>query len=92
MSEEVQLFVRIRRNADGVQRVYKTSDTQEAIDGGCFIWSDGNYACDCNRGRFFAESVGEEDPDECCGDIRYSVRIFDADGKEVYQDGDWPEK
>ena len=26
-----------------------------------FLWSEGNYACDCNRGHFFARALGRPD-------------------------------
>jgi hypothetical protein len=52
-----------------------------------FIWSEGNYACDCNRGLFFANAVGdEEDDDHACGADRYKVRICDELGTELYRD------
>ncbi len=32
----------------------KTVEMDGAWDNGAeFLWTDGNYACDCNRGRFF---------------------------------------
>jgi hypothetical protein len=55
-----------------------------------FVWSEGNFACDCNRGDFYASCVGEEleddDPRAQCGDGRYRVRITNADGAEIYRD------
>lgn len=35
-----------------------------------FMWSEGNYACDCNRAAFF---YGDNDFDDTCGDHRFSV-------------------
>lgn len=82
--------VEIRRNADNVVRVYE--DKYWLSD---FIWSEGNYACDCNRHLFF-ERAGEgveplNDPNfsNDCSDGRYSVRIKDLNGELLYQDGDW---
>ncbi|MCJ2131390.1 hypothetical protein [Methylobacterium sp. E-045] len=50
-----------------------------------YIWCEGNYACDCNRAQFFAECVGEDDPNILCSDNLYTVSIA-VDGKVVYED------
>jgi hypothetical protein len=59
-----------------------------------YIWADGNYSCDCNRGLMFSRDGGEDDPhvrDRKCGGDRYKLRIHDADdGRLLYEDGDWP--
>jgi hypothetical protein len=80
--------VEIRRNADGLVRVKrKPSDFF-----GAFIWSEGNFACDCNRCLFFADAAGEVEPDHPCSDGRYSVRLTAIDdGRLLYKDGEWPE-
>lgn len=45
-----------------------------------FMWSDGNYACDCNRAEFFAKlSVG-------CSSRRFQIsrlQILDEAGRVV---------
>lgn len=48
---------------DKDQYYYKNSLTGE-ID--CFIWTEGNYGCDCNRSGFFG--LGPKYPDKCKGD------------------------
>lgn len=49
----------IRNNATGETRVY----TLEGCDWhGDFIWTEGNFACDCNRSIFF-DSAGGIDTD-----------------------------
>lgn len=53
-----------------------------------YIWSEGNYSCDCNRALFFARAGNEPDAeswDPPCGEGRYAVRI-EVDGRTVYQD------
>lgn len=80
----------IRRNADGVVRRL----SMESMGGyhGDYIWSEGNFSCDCNRGIFFAEAEGELNPDRDCGDDAFAVRIIaDNNGHELYSDGDWVE-
>lgn len=53
-------------------------DTEEISD---YLWSEGNYACDCNRGLFFSGESGE------CGESRYTVRITDKlTGDLLYED------
>jgi hypothetical protein len=77
----------IRRNADGVIRKYPDlwdwPDDEELAD---YMWSEGNYACDCNRHLFFVFSGGEEDDDRPCGDGAYSVRLTDESGNTLYED------
>lgn len=84
--------VEIRRNADGVIRVYEDSHWYSD-----FIWSEGNYACDCNRHLFFERAGGYDPYSDLnygmdggnCTDGNYSVRIKDDAGKLLYQDDDW---
>lgn len=47
-----------------------------------FMWSEGNYSCDCNRELFFARWRGEEEPAEhCCSEDR-----FNAEWEQVHED------
>lgn len=90
--------VRIRRRPDGEERDYKFESVhewgapigdhiQDNADVDRWMWSEGNYACDCNRASFFADAGGEPDPDVQCGDDNYIVVwIKTPDGKIVYSD------
>ena len=41
-------------------------------DGGQFMWTEGNYACDCNRALFHARARGVPEPSNPpCGDERF---------------------
>lgn len=53
-----------------------------------FMWSEGNYACDCNRGLFFERARGKEVVDSPCGSGRFVVEkiIRLSDGKTVYSE------
>jgi hypothetical protein len=51
-----------------------------------FVWSEGNFACDCNRGNFFAKAAGDDDSDCSCGGGRYRVKITAPDGTVFYED------
>jgi hypothetical protein len=51
------------------------------------MWTEGNYACDCNRALFFARAVGLPDPNAACTSGLFSVRIVDDEtGAELLQD------
>lgn len=51
-----------------------------------FMWSEGNYGCDCNRGLFFAEAGGADDPDAWCGHDRFYIRITAPDGTVLFDE------
>jgi len=84
--------VYIRRNSDGLIRCYEELDWHEDSEYPYFIWSEGNFACDCNRYLFWCraadEPESEDGPEHRCGYERYSVRITDLDGKEFYSEFD----
>lgn len=77
----------IRREATKEVRTYKEEFPWESD----YIWSEGNYACDCNRHLFFERAAGIEPPDNepRCGDDAYAIRIEDETGKELYRDDRW---
>jgi len=84
--KEVNVDVHIRKNKTGEIRTRK--DTLLCDDDGIstFIWGEGNYSCDCNRGIFFARVNGEEeDEDIKCGSSKYSVNI-ELDGEMIYSE------
>jgi len=86
----MKIVVQIRRNADGAIRLREdTTVDPEWSDTDEYMWSDGNYGCDCNRGLFFALAGGDDEPTTECGDTAYSVRIVDGSGRELYADDDW---
>lgn len=85
----IKSTLEIRRNSDGVIAVHKDLwdwfDNYQHPD---FIWSDGNFACDCNRSDFFAQALGLEEGtyDDGCGSEKYSVRVTGPDGAVLYED------
>jgi len=83
----VATVAEIRCNATGEVREHETHETMMdgAEDPGDYIWSDGNYGCDCNRRLFFARAAGEEeDWDSGCSEGLYSVRVRNKKSGRVW--------
>lgn len=54
-----------------------------------FIWSEGNFSCDCNRSIFLHSALGLDEPKNLeCGERRYAIdAIVRTDTHEiVYRD------
>jgi hypothetical protein len=54
-----------------------------------FMWSEGNYSCDCNRQLFFTDALGKprSDLDKLvCGVTRYLVKATRLDTGETVFD------
>lgn len=73
--------VLIRKNNTNECRWYDAGDYSdpETIE---FLWSEGNYSCDCNRGLFWARANNEADPDRECGISEYDVIDAETDTGE----------
>jgi hypothetical protein len=65
---------------------YEDEETGEFSE---FIWSEGNFSCDCNRARFFHEALNRLRPRSYeCGQTRYRVVcITNAQGTVLYEEG-----
>ncbi len=81
--------VAVRDNETGETRVVIMDDLdgdewdEEVAE---FLWLEGNFSCDCNRGIWFRRAGGEEEepPDHDCGETRYSVAWIEfADGRRI---------
>lgn len=70
--------IRMRDNTTGEERTL-TGKNVELDWLGDYIWTDGNFGCDCNRGLFWSDWKGDEEFG--CGDERFT--IFDI----TLQDG-----
>ncbi len=76
--------VHITKVATGeIRQMHETCAWSEST---LWLWEDGNYACDCNRELFFCNAGDEEDPELPCSSDRYTVRITDPRGEELYDD------
>lgn len=84
----MRAFAEIRRNADGIIRRHET-EWWDDVENPDFIWSEGDFACDCNRALFFARAAGEDDPDRECGSEAFSLRVLDEAGSVLYADDAW---
>lgn len=91
LSESKPAILEIKRVSDGeIRQGSKPEPWYEHSD---FVWGEGNYCCDCNRGDFFASMGKEKDPDTECSHGLFSVRLKDAaTGAVLYQDGEWPDE
>lgn len=89
MSETIPYKALVRRNADGLERWLNHECEAQYLDNQLFWWTDGNAACDCNRGLFFdgdeAEDWDEGDSGDDpypCGHERYTLlRLELPDGR-----------
>lgn len=50
-----------------------------------YLWSEGNYSCDCNRDIFFKQGTDEPE-NHGCGMNKYWVEIKDENEKVIYSD------
>lgn len=50
--------------ASGLRGVETYTTEDEYEDSQEFLWSDGNYGCDCNRRLFLCRANGLDDPDD----------------------------
>lgn len=64
----------------------KTRNWRLDEGGDIYLWSEGNYSCDCNRALFFARAAGEDEPDEPCGDSAYRLISLRQNGIEIYRE------
>lgn len=82
----------IVNNETGEARVYQDNYDWPDEDHFVFMYTEGNYGCDCNRGLFFDRAAGfegnqGEDEGDVCGSEKYSIptascedgRVIDID-------------
>jgi len=84
----VDSVVHIRDNETGEVRQYEDEQIWRDGDVCAFIWSEGNFGCDCNRQLFFWRAAGEPEHDDYeCGHSKFSVRIINpVDGSVIYDE------
>lgn len=69
-----KVIIQIRENATGeiVEFEDKTIFKEDENAPSTYFWSDGNFACDCNRRDAFHKDNENDD----CGDGEYSVNVL----------------
>ncbi len=78
--------VLLRDNETGEERFFEYNMPWE--DHSNHMWTEGNYACDCNRHLFFWRAVGKEPLDIDCGESKYSaLYALLPDGTKYELDG-----
>ena len=90
-SPTVWVDVQIRHNATGEVRTIRQWMIYDPEDGDTpsdYMYSDGNYSCDCNRHLFFHRANGAEPDEDCaCGEVVYSVNLVNPkDGRVFYEE------
>lgn len=79
----------LRNNATGEERRYADGFDWDDEDVFTFMWTEGNYGCDCNRELFFGYAGGEKRDlgTELCGSERYTALYAEReDGSRIELD------
>lgn len=70
-------WIEVRKNETGEVRRYRDDLYDPSPESASeFLWTEGNYACDCNRAKFFAQAGAEMEPNPkefACSDDAYTV-------------------
>lgn len=80
--------VLLRNNASGeVRRHREAGDWEDFSD---FMWTEGNFACDCNRSLLFARAGNEPDPPDrkCSSELFSAIRAELPDGTHIPLDAE----
>ncbi len=74
----VEVWVDIRCERTGEVRRHVAHELMDGDGISWFLWSDGNFSCDCNRSQMFREAGGEATnwDDVSCGDGAFQVRTI----------------
>lgn len=71
----------IQKNSTGEVREYKCDF--EWTDNSTFMWTEGNFSCDCNLSLFFLEVGGQEDDEnQLCGNKDFKITKIISDSGE----------
>jgi hypothetical protein len=66
--------VLLKDNNTGEERWYKYDFEWDHDGADEYMWTDGNYGCDCNRHLFFGRAIGQEPREDYpCGKTRYTA-------------------
>jgi hypothetical protein len=75
----IECILQIKENETGIihEKTHMCLIDDETGRPHIFIWEEGNFACDCNRGTFFDSREIE------CSDGLFSINLLDTD-KTIY--------
>lgn len=66
-------IVKIKNNETGeIKVIEQDGDLDEYAE---FLWTDGNFGCDCNLHYFFTDWDGTDCP---CGENKYDVELINS--------------
>lgn len=85
----MKFVIAITHVATGETRYHDDDFDWPSEDRFVFMWTEGNYSCDCNRELFFGRAGGEPDPPEDeneCGNERYRAVAVREDGSTLVLD------
>jgi hypothetical protein len=81
-----EVVIRVRHVPSGEVRTHSWTEREQSL---CdFIWTEGNYACDCNRGLFFLRAENPDLGPDCaiaCGRGLYALDSVDVDGIRIIE-------
>lgn len=80
----ITITARLRKESTGEIRPY-TYTIPGNPDGTFYLWTEGNYSCDCNRELFWTNH--NPNCPNPCGDERYTLVGLTLDGVEVDLNG-----
>jgi hypothetical protein len=86
---ECQIEVAIQQKSSGIVATHSATGHYDENGFMEFMWSEGNWSCDCNRAAFFREALGRPKAGfSLCGKSRYRiVSIRDKEtGEVVYEE------
>jgi hypothetical protein len=88
---DVRIHLRDTETDDEAWHVYQMDDARvdDPDDPEGFWWTDGNAACDCERGRCLAVALGRPDPCIPCGDSRVVITEATVNGQSRLAWRDW---
>lgn len=85
-------YVLITRTEDGETRLHVEAENWQD-EGHHWLWTEGNWGCDCNRELWHLRARDEDEPDDPqCSDGQYRIRVYDDNGELCYTEFDGEEE
>ena len=87
-TKDISCTAHIKKMSTGEVRQYDSEIWGDGDGPDPYIWSEGNWSCDCNRHDFFNNSgpvTADGTSDYVCGESEYKVKL-EVDGKFIYEE------